>query len=98
MTEDYTVFVHLYDRDERVRGQKDSPPISGQYPTSRWQAGEVLVDRYEVQPHPELPEGEYRLAVGIYLLGTGARLPAEGDERLLMGAERVLLARLSTSR
>jgi hypothetical protein len=92
ISEDYTVFVHLYDQSERLWGQKDGPPMGGSYPTSRWQLDERLADRYEVLPDPQTPAGEYRLAVGMYVLATGERLPVIGDEGILMGADRVLLA------
>jgi uncharacterized membrane protein len=91
---DYTVFTHLYDQSERLWGQKDGPPIDGSYPTSKWQLGETLVDRYEIPLHPQAPAGAYRLAVGLYDPSTGVRLPVSGDASVLMGADRVLLTRV----
>jgi 4-amino-4-deoxy-L-arabinose transferase-like glycosyltransferase len=91
---DYTVFTHLYDQSERLWGQKDGPPIGGSYPTSQWQLGEMLVDKYEIVLDPQAPAGEYRLAVGMYIPAIGERLSVIGDEGILMGADRVLVARV----
>lgn len=73
--EDYTVFLHLLDAQEQVWGQRDSQPGSGFAPTSSWQPGEVLDDRYGVPVAADAPAGEYRLELGMYLLATGERLP-----------------------
>jgi hypothetical protein len=95
---DYTAFAHLYDEGERLWGQHDGSPVGDSYPTSRWQLGETLVGRYEIPLDPQVPAGAYRLAVGMYASTTGERLPVEGDEARLMGAERVLLARVRVER
>ena len=47
LDEDYTVFVHYLRDGERI-GQADAPPAGGYYPTSRWQAGDVINDRHVV--------------------------------------------------
>ena len=43
---DYTVFVHLLDSSGQLRAQADSPAASGKYPTSVWDAGEVIADSH----------------------------------------------------
>jgi hypothetical protein len=75
---DYTVFIQLW-RDtaqgqiEFVTGF-DAPPLANDYPTSLWQADEVIID-----PHPldlsTMPPGTYRVLAGLYSFTTGARLP-----------------------
>ena len=67
---DYSVFVHASDRDaiavpDDIVAQSDSlHPVYGWYPTSRWQAGEIVRDDYV------LPENATRPArlveVGLY--------------------------------
>jgi 4-amino-4-deoxy-L-arabinose transferase-like glycosyltransferase len=74
----YTVFVHLLDASGALRGQKDNPPVNGAYPTTLWQPGEFVVDRYELALPPDLPPGEYTLQVGMYLAGSGQRLAVSG--------------------
>ena len=91
IAEDYTVFSHLYSEDGRLWGQKDGQPVGGSYPTGRWQMGETIVDRYEIRLDPEAPAGEYLLAVGMYDLASGERLPVAGDEEFLLDEDRILL-------
>jgi len=71
MDEDYKVFVHLTDEGEtRLIAQSDRWPVYNFSPTTRWQLGEIVWDRHEIQmPLDELP-GTYRLATGMYLLET----------------------------
>ena len=71
---DYTVFVHLLDSSGQLRGQADSPPMAGKYPTSVWDAGEVIADLHTLSLAPDLPAGEYRIAVGLYDPETGQRV------------------------
>ena len=71
---DYTVFVHLLDEHGELRGQTDSPPTSGKYPTSVWDAGELIADLHTLSLAPDLPAGEYKLAIGLYDPDTGRRL------------------------
>jgi 4-amino-4-deoxy-L-arabinose transferase-like glycosyltransferase len=80
----YKVFVHLYDRDGSIVGQRDQAPGLGTRPTTSWEQGEVVADRYYVKIDPELPPGTYSAAVGMYDPGTSERLPAvgPGGERL----------------
>jgi len=94
LEEDYTVFSHLYDPEGHLRGQKDGQPVGGGYPTSAWRAGETIVDKYEIQLDPEAPPGQYQLAVGMYDLVTGERLPLTGDGRFVMQEDRILLTTL----
>jgi 4-amino-4-deoxy-L-arabinose transferase-like glycosyltransferase len=75
MSEDYTVFVHLIGSDGRAIAQYDAQPLDGFYPTSRWDLGDVVVDEVSLPIDAGVPEGEYELVVGMYLLSTGERLP-----------------------
>ena len=78
---DYVVFVHLFDPlTEQIPVQSDSMPRGDQYPTSRWAAGEVVVDTISLTL-ANLPAGEYRLGVGLYQVEGNQypRLPAVVD-------------------
>jgi 4-amino-4-deoxy-L-arabinose transferase-like glycosyltransferase len=75
---DYTVFLHLLNANgQRVAGLDVQPPV----PTSDWARGEVVVMTYApnidraLPVPPDLPPGEYRLAVGLYAPISGERLP-----------------------
>jgi hypothetical protein len=76
---DYTVFVHLLDDYDQVIAQDDAQPQGGAYPTSVWDGGEVIVDTHSLALPPDLPEGTYRLRVGLYRPETGQRLPLDGN-------------------
>jgi len=73
-SQDYTVFVHLLDESGMLRGQGDGPPVDGDYPTSFWEAGEVIRDKHRLDVDADAPPGSYRLAVGLYRLADGTRL------------------------
>jgi hypothetical protein len=83
---DYTVFLHLYDAAGALLAQKDGPPLEGRYPTSLWDAGELVAESRRVAPRGPLPPGA-RLKVGLYAPGDGARLPtADGRDGVELGA------------
>lgn len=89
MTKDYTVFTHLVAAGGRIVAQQDNQPAEGRYPTSLWDTGEIVVDRYRLSIAPDTPGGEYHLEVGMYLLSTLERLKvASGDEE---GQDRIWL-------
>jgi hypothetical protein len=75
---DYTVFVHLLDNAGQVITQHDGQPQGGAYPTSVWDAGEVVTDEHPLSLPPDLPPGAYSLRVGLYLLESGQRLRLAG--------------------
>ena len=58
--------------------QLDGYPRGGERPTSTWQPGERLTDGRVIVLPPDLPEGEYRLLVGLYDWQDGVRLPLDG--------------------
>ena len=73
---DYTVFLQLLnDRNELVTGW-DSPPLSGNLPTSIWSPNQMVIDTMSLSMPADLPPGTYRLVTGMYQLDTGKRLPA----------------------
>lgn len=73
-TTDYTTFLHLRNTANETTTQMDSPPAGGRYPTSLWEAGEVIVDE-RVLPLAGVPPGSYLLVVGLYDRVSGNRLP-----------------------
>ena len=88
----YTVFTHLLDAENQVRGQKDSIPGSGTLPTTGWVEGEVITDAYDLALDVDAQPGDYVLEIGMYDAATGRRLPlydASGEplgDRLLLEA------------
>ncbi len=76
----FTTFVHLGPPGEPPLGQADGLPLGGYYPTSRWQAGEVILsDEYVLRTTPALAPGRYPLTVGLYDAQSGQRLALTVD-------------------
>ena len=71
---DYTVFVHLLDSGGGQLATADGPPLSGDYPTSLWQKGDVVVDRHLLAIPDTIEPGTYQLSVGLYDPDTLARV------------------------
>ena len=71
---DYTTFVHLRDNRDKLVAQQDGPPANGRYPSSLWDAGEIIVDEVSL-PVSGVPAGDYTLVVGLYDFANGQRLP-----------------------
>lgn len=73
---DYTVFIQLLDPQNRIIAQVDTQPLAGLYPTSRWQAGDIISDRFFLAVAAPDLAADNRLVTGMYDLATGTRLPA----------------------
>jgi 4-amino-4-deoxy-L-arabinose transferase-like glycosyltransferase len=73
----YSVFAHLIHADsDRLVAQSDSPPLNGQYPTSRW-AGEVRFEEMRLIDLPDnVPNGKHKILIGLYDVENGARVNA----------------------
>jgi hypothetical protein len=86
----YKVFTHLVgetfnaDNGNFLWGQQDNEPVNGQAPTTRWASGAVIADPYVITVAPNAPSGVYTLAVGMYGLVDGTRLPTEGPEGIVL--------------
>jgi uncharacterized membrane protein len=74
---DYVRFVHLVGPDGVLRGQHDSSPVNGTYPTSLWAQGEFVPETVEVPLEADRPAGAYTLHVGLYDPISGQRLTDE---------------------
>jgi hypothetical protein len=74
--QNYTVFVQLLDEAGQVRAQHDGQPGDGMLITTTWAPGEYVRDRHPLGLPNDLPTGDYRLIVGMYLPNSGERLPA----------------------
>lgn len=68
---DFTLFAHAFDAAGQPLGQADGEPRNGEYPTSFWSPGEVIVETRALR----LERPPARLVAGWYDRATGARLP-----------------------
>jgi hypothetical protein len=64
MDRNYTAYIHLLNENDELIAQLDRQPDG--YPTSDWRPGEIIIDRYIIEP----PPGEYQLQTGFYCLPT----------------------------
>ena len=62
---DYFTLIQVKDKAGQVWAQVRERPVAGTYPTTLWQRGEVLRDRYELPFSAETPAGQYQLTVGL---------------------------------
>lgn len=76
----YTAFVHLLDANGNLYAQMDAQPRSGAYPTSVWDADEIVRDDYMLTLPNDLVSGEYRIAVGLYEYPSLVRLQVTDGE------------------
>ncbi len=102
LTDDYVVFVHLYDTEGRMLSTADGPPLSGGFPTSIWRPDDrvrddrsiplTVVDAIIASP-PSAGEGSdsLELGVGWYDAATGLRLPASTADGARLPNDEVLL-------
>ncbi|MBI3538013.1 MAG: hypothetical protein HY070_10710 [Chloroflexi bacterium] len=70
---DYTVFVHLLDAAGKIIAQKDAEPRAGAYPTSLWDAGEIIPDAYEFDLGSDAAPTQ--IEIGMYLPRDLKRVP-----------------------
>lgn len=81
MDKDYQVFVHLLNANNEKLAQRDGQPVQWLRPTSTWQPGEKIIDRYGMLLPNDLPSGSYTIAVGLYDPVSGQRLPISAGPR-----------------
>jgi hypothetical protein len=79
MPQDYTVFVHLREPGGGNVVQADHRPLGNLYPTTLWPVGKTIRETSDLFLPPDLSPGDYNLWIGLYLLKTGERLPAQND-------------------
>jgi hypothetical protein len=56
----------LLDAEDQIVAQVDGPPANGELPIPGWLPGEYLTDTHSLQLPFDLPDGDYRLGVGLY--------------------------------
>ena len=73
LPDDVAMFVHLLDASGAIVAQHDGLDVAA----TTLRPGDRLLQRH-VLALPALPPGEYRLVIGLYRRGDGARLPSAG--------------------
>lgn len=79
---DYTVFVHVRGSAGDNLTQADGQPHGGTYPTSFWDADEVVIDDRMIDLPAHAAAGQYSIVVGLYDPSNDRRLSINGDPAL----------------
>ncbi|MGH2364071.1 MAG: hypothetical protein ACRDHX_05390, partial [Chloroflexota bacterium] len=84
---DETIFVHALDAGGHLVAQHDAQPAGGDWPTTAWRPGQVVVDRHPMV----IPPGARAIEVGLYQLSSGQRMPlADGASSWVHRLQRPL--------
>lgn len=73
----YKTATFVMDGQGSVVAQYDGVPVGFLRPTTDWQPGEQVVDRYAIALPADLPAGDYRVLLAYYDEATLARLPLD---------------------
>ena len=95
VAEDYHVLVHVVSSSGEIVAQGDGVPVYGFYPTNTWAAGTFVRDEHGFMLPEDLPRGDYRIYVGLYLVGSGERLVPLDASGTKLPDGRVLLHTLA---
>ncbi|MBN1314515.1 MAG: hypothetical protein JXA42_03570 [Anaerolineales bacterium] len=85
----YQVFVHLRDSSGAVVAQSDKLN-PGNYPTSRWPLDKYIRDQHTFTIPADLPDGEYKLAIGLWHMSNSERLPVRDASGIFIGDSIIL--------
>jgi len=95
VSRDYTVFVQLQDEKGKLWANRETAPVDGHYPTTGWQADQLVRDPHDIVVPAAVPDGSYHLVVGLYRATDRERLavlagPQRGRDNLMLTEVKVL--------
>jgi 4-amino-4-deoxy-L-arabinose transferase-like glycosyltransferase len=82
-SENYTVFIHVYDDANNLVAQYDRPAGGEAHPSSSWKKGQVLRDTYPLMIPEAVPAGRYQVRIGMYTWPSLTRLPISRDQSVV---------------
>jgi hypothetical protein len=77
----YQIFTHVLAADGTLIAQADHIAGADSYPTSLWQPGSLIYNRFEIQLPVETPPGQYQIVIGLYDADQRLRL-ADGSDQI----------------
>jgi hypothetical protein len=89
--DDYIITLRMVDNVERAVAVQESRPAFDRYPTTEWQAAEVVHDPHQLTVPAMSTSGTYNLVVSVYRADDGERLPVSRKIPLLGGADALTL-------
>jgi Dolichyl-phosphate-mannose-protein mannosyltransferase len=100
ISEDYTIFVHLLDKDNNKVAQRDTQPRYGALPTTKWETGALFDDNQSLDLPADLPPGNYTLVIGIYRPSDFFRLPIseQPPEQTLIDGNALVLGQIEVGK
>jgi hypothetical protein len=88
--ENFVTFVHILDESGNLLAQQDRQPLGGYRPTTSWQPGEPITDRFAF-PHHLLPADGWHIVTGWYSWPSLERLPLTVTSGEQLDADHYLL-------
>ncbi len=90
---DWTVFVHLLDKEGQLIAQHDAKPVNGNFPTNWWQEGNGVMDTHTLKL--KLAEAgdlsDLVLRIGLYNPLDGSRSPVINEQQMLLPEGAILI-------
>ncbi len=83
--EDYTFSIKVRDAQDRAWGQEDKWLGNNSYPTTHWEIGDVIIEKFYPGLHACAPAGEYRVTAEVYDPKTMRTLSAEHGSVVSLG-------------
>jgi hypothetical protein len=81
---DYTLVIWLVNQLGEQIWSEDREPLDGNYPSSRWSAGQWVRDRFDLSLPPDLPSGLYQVFAG-WRAPSGTLLPVGNETGITLG-------------
>ncbi len=79
IAQDYTFSVKARDAQDRVWGQEDKWAGTNSYATTRWDAGDVVIETFYPGLNACAPAGDYRITVEAYTVGAALAVAQLAD-------------------
>ena len=76
---DYSLFLHVTDREDRMVAQQDLQPENGRYPTHIWRPGETVAVDYQITIPADAAFDTLSWRAGAYSFPSLERLPVTQD-------------------
>jgi hypothetical protein len=88
-SQNYLSFIQVFGRGAKI-GERDTHPGLGRYPTSHWQAGEIIADTIPVPlAEDALAPAALRLDLGLYPPGGPRLTTVDGRDTISVGPVRL---------
>ena len=77
---------------------QDHEPLGGRHPTGQWKKGDIFRERYRIRKPAEMPEGKYKIAIGMFDERGDGRHLAVLDPGKVIDNNRILVGEIDYTR